>query len=89
MTLEPHTISVSLRKGRFDRAQTLFIISNTIAVSIIQVEDHQEIAIVRMSKGEVIESIGDSRPFSTLGNILDAISMAQLLVNNQDSISHQ
>ena len=81
---DPNSISIKMRENGRQRGQVLMFLRDNIAVSMIQVEDHQEIAVVRMSKGDVEECLTDSIRFNNFAQVLEHIEEAERFIEEEE-----
>lgn len=87
MKQDPNSISVKMRENGRQRGQVLIFLENNIAVSMIQVEDHQEIAVVRMSKGDVDKCLTDSVRFNNFAQVLEHIEQAERFIEDAELLN--
>ena len=78
-------LNISLRKNLLERAQVIIPLSPTLGVSMVTIDDSaSEIAVVQLKDGKVNGVLSDSKPFFTIGCVLDVIKEANTKYNTND-----
>ena len=80
MTIE--NLNISLRTNLGKGAQVIIPLSPTLGISMVEIADSaSEIAVVRLNKGKVDGVLSDSKPFFTIGCVMDFIKQANTKYN--------
>lgn len=88
MTIENliiENLNICLRTNLGKGAQVIIPLSPTLGISMVEIADSSsEIAVVRLKNGKVDGVLSDSKPFFTIGCVLDFIKQANTKYNTND-----